>query len=57
LFRLVRKGVIKRVAQGIYVRPKISKYTGEVMPTAEEVAKGIAKKDHIRNGSYRSITH
>jgi len=48
LVRLVRKGVIKRVAQGIYVRPKISKYTGEVMPTAEEVAKGIAKKDHIR---------
>lgn len=48
LHRLKKKEIIKRVAHGIYVRPKVSKYVGEVMPTAEEVAKGIAKRDHIR---------
>jgi hypothetical protein len=48
LHRLEKKGLIRRVAQGIYVRPKISKYIGETLPTAEEVAKGIAKRDHIR---------
>ena len=48
LVRLAKRDVIRRVAQGIYVRPRISKYIGEVMPTAEEVAKGIAKRDHIR---------
>lgn len=48
LVRLVSKEVIKRVAQGIYVRPTISKYIGEVLPTAEEVAQGIAKRDKIK---------
>jgi hypothetical protein len=36
------------VAQGIYARPIISKYVGEVLPSAEVVAKGIAKRDRIR---------
>lgn len=48
LVRLVSKEVIKRVAQGIYVRPTISKYIGEVLPTAEDVAQGIAKRDKIK---------
>ena len=48
LVRLVSKGSIKRVAHGIYVRPVISSYIGEVMPTAEEVAQGIAKRDKIK---------
>ncbi len=48
LHRLVKEKQITRVAQGIYVRPKISKYIGEVLPSAEEVAKGIAKRDRIR---------
>lgn len=48
LHRLVKKGIIKRVAQGIYVQPKISSYIGEVLPTAEEVAQAIAKRDKIR---------
>lgn len=38
LQRLEEKGVIRRVAQGIYVCPVISKYFGEVLPSAEEVA-------------------
>jgi hypothetical protein len=48
LHRLEKEGFIKRVAQGIYVRPKLSKYTGEVIPSAEEIANGIAKRDKIR---------
>ena len=55
LERLEDKGVIVRVAQGIYVRPKISKLIGPLVPTAEEVAEAIAKRDRIRTvptGSY-----
>ena len=55
LHRLVANNEIRRVAQGIYVRPRISKLVGEVLPTAEEVAKEIAKRDRARiipTGSY-----
>ncbi|WMX14782.1 DUF6088 family protein [Aureispira sp. CCB-E] len=48
LHRLNKSGFIKRVAQGIYVRPKTSKYVGEVLPSAEEVVEAIAKRDKIR---------
>ena len=48
LHRLEKEKRITRVAQGIYVRPIISQYIGEVLPSAEEVAKGIAKRDRIR---------
>ena len=39
--RLADKQVIVRVAQGIYVRPKISKLIGALVPTAEEVAEAL----------------
>jgi len=55
LDRLENKQVIVRVAQGIYVRPKISKLIGVLVPSAEEVAEAIAKRDRIRTvptGSY-----
>lgn len=55
LFRLEKEGVISRVAQGIYVRPKESSLIGALVPTAEEVAEAIAKRDRIRTvptGSY-----
>jgi hypothetical protein len=48
LQRLENKGSIRRVAHGIYVRPKENSFVGQVMPTAEEVAVGIAKRDRIR---------
>ena len=48
LQRLEHKGVIKRVAQGIYVRPKVNSYVGIVMPTAEEVADAISRRDRAR---------
>ena len=55
LFRLEKEGVISRVAQGIYVRPKESNLIGKLVPTAEEVAEAIAKRDRIKTvptGSY-----
>lgn len=55
LHRLEKDNIIKRVAQGIYVRPKMSKLIGALTPTAEEVAEAIAKRDKIRtvpSGSY-----
>jgi hypothetical protein len=55
LDRLQDKNMLIRVAQGIYVRPKISKLIGTLIPSAEEVANAIAKRDKIRTvptGSY-----
>jgi hypothetical protein len=55
LGRLEKKQLILRVAQGIYVRPKVSTFIGPLLPTAEEIADAIAKRDHIRTlptGSY-----
>ena len=55
LFRLEKEGVISRVTQGIYVRPKESSLIGKLVPSAEEVAEAIAKRDRIRTvptGSY-----
>lgn len=55
LFRLEKEGVITRVAQGMYVRPKESSLIGKLTPSAEEVAEAIAKRDRIRTvatGSY-----
>ncbi len=48
LFRLEKEGIISRVAQGIYVRPKESNLIGKLMPSAEEVAEAITKRDRIR---------
>ena len=55
LERLQDKKLIVRVAQGIYVRPKVSRLIGPIVPTAEEVAEAIARRDRIRTlptGSY-----
>ena len=55
LFRLEKEGLIKRISQGIYVRPRESKLLGTLTPSAEEVANSIAKRDRIRcipTGSY-----
>lgn len=55
LFRLEKEGLILRVAQGVYVRPKESNLIGKLTPSAEEVAEAIAKRDRIRTvptGSY-----
>ena len=45
---LKEKGLIKRVAHGIYVRPVVDEYIGEVLPSAEDVAKAVANRDKIK---------
>lgn len=55
LERLVISGEIERVAQGIYVRPVIDKYIGKVLPSIEQIAAAIAKRDRatiVPTGSY-----
>lgn len=55
LHRLVKAKQIKRLSRGIYAKPKHSDLVGEVLPTTEEVAKAIAKRDKARilpTGSY-----
>jgi hypothetical protein len=45
LERLVKSGELERIAQGIYVHPVIDDYIGKVLPSIEEVAAAIAKRD------------
>ncbi len=45
LERLVKSGEISRLAQGIYVRPVFDDLIGEIVPSIEEVARAIAKRD------------
>lgn len=45
LSRLVEEGVIQRVARGVFVRPKKSRFIGSVMPEVSRVIEVIAK-DH-----------
>lgn len=55
LHRLVKSGVIIRLAQGIYVYPKQDKILGTIHPAVEDIAKAIAKRDKARivpTGSY-----
>jgi hypothetical protein len=42
LSRLVKEGFITRVGRGLYVRPKVSPYVGEVPPRIMEVIKAKA---------------
>lgn len=55
LERLVKSDELERVAQGIYVRPVIDDYIGKVLPSIEEIAVAIAKRDRatiVPTGSY-----
>lgn len=48
LFRLERKGILIRLAQGIYLYPKKDEVMGTVYPSTDEIAKAIAKRDKAR---------
>jgi len=48
LERLQNRQKITRVTQGIYARPKQNAYIGPILPSAEEVAAAIAKRDRAR---------
>lgn len=55
LERLVKSEELERVATGIYVRPVIDDYIGKVLPSIEEIAVAIAKRDRatiVPTGSY-----
>lgn len=46
--RLEIRKTIVRVAPGIYAKPKTNAYIGAVLPSAEEVAEAIARRDKVR---------
>jgi hypothetical protein len=48
LERLVKSGELERVATGIYVRPIIDNHIGKVLPSIEEIAIAIAKRDRAK---------
>jgi hypothetical protein len=47
LSRLVESKQVERMAQGIYVKPKKDKVLGKILPSMEELAESLAKKEHI----------
>ncbi len=48
LFRMEEKGLLIRLAHGIYLHPKKDKDLGVLYPSAEEIAIAIAKRDRAR---------
>ena len=48
LSRLAESGTIARVARGVYAKPKASRFFGEVLPAASEVARVIAEANGER---------
>lgn len=48
LFRIEQKGLLIRLAHGIYLYPKTDKTLGVLSPSAEEMAMAIAKRDKAR---------
>jgi hypothetical protein len=48
LERLTVKGTVIRVAKGIYARHKVDPLLGDILPTTEQIAEAIAKRDHAR---------
>lgn len=47
LSRLTRAGVIRRLGRGIYDHPKVSPLIGPLTPSAEAIAKVIARREGI----------
>lgn len=48
LSRVVESGRAERMGQGIYVIPKSDKVFGKVLPSIEELAVALAKKEHVK---------
>lgn len=48
LSRLVESGQVERMGQGIYVVPKNDKVFGKVLPSMEQLAEALAKKEHVK---------
>jgi hypothetical protein len=55
LSRMVSDGEIKRIAHGIYYVPQHNPLVGDMLPSLDEIASAIAKRDQVRispTGSY-----
>ena len=48
LSRFVKKGEIARISRGVFVRPKKSRYVGEVLPEPSKVAQAIASVHRVQ---------
>ncbi|MBI2932274.1 MAG: hypothetical protein HYY16_11535 [Planctomycetes bacterium] len=48
LHRLVKKGVIRRLAHGLYDYPKSDPSLGQMSPSIDAIAKALASKDRLR---------
>ncbi len=48
LSRLFGSGQVERMGQGIYVIPKNDKVFGKVLPSMEQLAETLAKKEHVK---------
>ena len=43
LSRLVREGQIQRISRGVFVRPRMSRFVGTVLPDVQEVVEAVAR--------------
>ena len=50
LARLAQRGDIRRLAQGIYDKPKVSPSLGPLSPSPDDIADAIARRDGHRSG-------
>jgi hypothetical protein len=48
LHRMVKRGLLLRVAHGVYAKPKTSKLIGDIKPSLDDIAKAIANRDKVR---------
>jgi predicted transcriptional regulator of viral defense system len=45
---LTRRGEIRRLARGMYFRPRLNPWLGEVSPSKDAVVLALARRDHMR---------
>ena len=48
LSRLARSGFIRRLTRGVFVRPRVSRFVGPVLPGPEAVARAVASRTNAR---------
>ena len=48
LSRLLETGAVRRLARGLYHRPRRHPVLGEITPSVEAVAKALARRDRVR---------
>ena len=48
LSRLTKEGMLKRLAQGVYLYPQEDPALGTLYPSTDEIAQAIAKRDKVR---------